>query len=144
MAIRDIVFSCATMAIGGVIFRLPTTGIRGVVFCCTTLVIGIVVFHRATLTRRGGVVCRTAKAKRNVVVGPFSISHVVGQVNLCCCYCCPAGAVVAAAADRRSYAALLSLLRSCPTIIQTHLLLLNNSGQATSIGNYSLRQIKSR
>ncbi len=61
-----------------------------------------------------------------------------------CCYCCPTRAAVAAAADRRSYADLSSLSCSSHEVVQTHLPLLNNSGQATSSGNYSRRQRTSR
>jgi hypothetical protein len=76
-----------------------------------------------------------------IIARPFSFGHVVGRVDLCCCYCCPTKAAVVAAADNRNYAAFLSLLLcSYPTVVQTHPLLLNNSGQATSRGNYSRGQ----
>ncbi len=71
------------------------------------------------------------------IAWPFSFNHVIRRVNLYCCYCCLAGSAVATAADSRSHAALLLLSCSSPAINQTHPPLLNNSGQATSRGNYS-------
>jgi hypothetical protein len=79
--------------------------------------------------------------RTNIIIAqPSSFSHVIRRVDLCCCYCCPGRAAVAAAPDSINYAALSSLSCSSLTIIQTYLPSLNNSGQATSRGNYSRQQ----
>jgi hypothetical protein len=60
-----IIFGCAAMAIGSVLFlSLTATRIRGIVFCHGTLVISIVVFHQATLAVRGIVICCTTTTMR--------------------------------------------------------------------------------
>jgi hypothetical protein len=119
------------MATGTIVFDRTTTGMLPLL-APWYLVIVVVDSIFASLPMKS-----ENDAHQRCYKQPFFSGYVVRIVDLCCCYCFPTGGAVATAvADSRSYAALLSSSCLSPTIVQTHLLLLNNSGQATSRFNY--------